>query len=651
MSTNDVVGRVALPVTKRQISGMSNVFVAPDALFLAFQAAVIGRYSLERELGRGGMGVVYLAREVRLDRLVAIKLLPPEFAAQDRLRDRFLREARTAARLSHPYIVPIHGVDEVGDFVFYVMAYIDGETLAQRVASRGPLPPADATRILREVAWALAYAHAQGVVHRDIKPANILIERGSERALVADFGIARHTHTPGETMVGELLGTPDYMSPEQATGEPVDGRSDLYALGAVGFFMLTGRTPFTAPTTQAMLAQQITKIAPSVTAVAHSVPLYLARAIDQCLEKDPARRPTTGEVLADALSPSLEHRSEIPVPVRVFLDRRRMVPAIIPGAMLLPGATGLLVEAMTAGHVGKGLIAVAAMAAGVTLPIGIVIMRLRSVLKRGYRLSDIIAAIRTRQARAREEFLYEFGQTISVRERLMHGGSLALLATSALSILGWIFGVPKAVAVPIAVMAGYTGGIMMVVGNKWRRLRANKGALWSKFWQSKPAQVLARGAGFKLRERGAPTNRPTELAIAMSAESLFGSFPKEMRASLGDVPGVLRSLEAHAQSARARIEELDAMVEQAQHAPKAGVSDERQAKLVFDLRADRARAETRLGEVVAALENVRLDLLRLHAGVGTPDGITQDLAAARALSDDAERLIAGVREVEASLEH
>src|SRR5881397_3895163 len=217
---------------------------AVDPLFLAFQEAVAGHYALERELGRGGMAVVYLARDVRLDRSVAIKLLPPELAAQDKLRDRFMREARTAARLSHPHIVPIHAVDEVGGFVFYVMAYVDGETLAERVMSRGPLPPAEATRVLREVAWALAYAHAQGVVHRDVKPANILLERGTGRAMVTDFGIARLAAASGETAVGELLGTPEYMSPEQAGGDVVDGRSDLYALGAVGFFALTGRPPF-----------------------------------------------------------------------------------------------------------------------------------------------------------------------------------------------------------------------------------------------------------------------------------------------------------------------------------------------------------------------------------------------------------------------
>lgn len=278
-----------------------------DALFLSFQTALAGRYSLERELGRGGMGVVYLAREVRLDRPVAIKLLPPEFAAHDRLRDRFLREARTAARLSHPYIVPIHSVDEIADFVFYVMTYVDGETLGERVASRGPIAPNETTRILREVAWALAYAHAQGVIHRDVKPANILLERGTERAMVTDFGIARLTHASGE-MVGELLGTPEYMSPEQACGESLDGRSDLYSLGVVGFFALTGKLPFTGTSAQSLLAQHISKPAPPVSSVARGVPGPLSRTVDQCLEKDPALRPATGEALANALARSRDAR-------------------------------------------------------------------------------------------------------------------------------------------------------------------------------------------------------------------------------------------------------------------------------------------------------------------------------------------------------
>jgi serine/threonine-protein kinase len=146
-----------------------------DPLYLAFQSAVAGRYSIDRELGRGGMGVVYLAKEVDLDRPVAIKLLPPDMAASPGLRARFLQEARTAAKLSHPNIIPIHVVDEVHDFVFFAMAFVDGETLAERVRRRGPLPPSEAARLLREVAWALAHAHAHGVVHRDVKPDNILL--------------------------------------------------------------------------------------------------------------------------------------------------------------------------------------------------------------------------------------------------------------------------------------------------------------------------------------------------------------------------------------------------------------------------------------------------------------------------------------------
>src|ERR687888_1383200 len=151
---------------------------APDRLFLDFQAAVAGRYSLEGELGRGGMGVVYLAREVRLDRPVAIKLLPPSKASDPRLRERFLREARTAAKLSHPNVIPIHAVEEIGEFVFFAMAYVEGETLTERVRRRGPLSVSDGARVLRDVAWALAYAHAQGLIHRDVKPDNILLENG-----------------------------------------------------------------------------------------------------------------------------------------------------------------------------------------------------------------------------------------------------------------------------------------------------------------------------------------------------------------------------------------------------------------------------------------------------------------------------------------
>src|SRR5467141_631541 len=295
---------------------------APDRLFLDFQSAVAGRYSLERELGRGGMGVVYLAREVRLDRPVAIKLLPPSKASDPRLRERFLREARTAAKLSHPNIIPIHAVEEIGEFVFFAMAYIEGETLTERVRRRGPLPPSEAARILRDVAWALAYAHGQGVVHRDVKPDNILLERGG-RALVADSGIARRVQAlpPGKSGEAELVGTHEYMSPEQASGGLLDGRSDLDSLGVVGYYALSGRLPFTASSVAALLAQHVSKPCPPLTAP--GAPRSLLAAVERCLEKDPARRPQTGEQLATVLGTALDTRRDLPVPLRAFLAEAR----------------------------------------------------------------------------------------------------------------------------------------------------------------------------------------------------------------------------------------------------------------------------------------------------------------------------------------
>ncbi|MFN8581420.1 MAG: serine/threonine-protein kinase [Gemmatimonadaceae bacterium] len=211
-----------------------------DPVFLAFQSAVAGRYSIDREIGRGGMGIVYLAREVHLDRLVAIKLLPPRLATDPQLRERFLREARLAAKLSHPNIIPIHAVAEVGDFVFYVMAFVDGETLTERVRTRGPLPSSECARVLRDVSWALAHAHRQALVHRDVKPDNILLEADTGRVFVTDFGIAA---TVQEGNGVTIAGTPEFMSPEQALGTALDARSDVYSLGVTAYFACTGK-PF-----------------------------------------------------------------------------------------------------------------------------------------------------------------------------------------------------------------------------------------------------------------------------------------------------------------------------------------------------------------------------------------------------------------------
>ena len=272
---------------------MSELAVLADALR--------GQYDIEREIGRGGMGVVYLARDLKLDRPVAIKTLPAHLAGSPEVRERFLREARTAAHLSHPSIVPIHRADEIAGQVFFVMGYVDGESLAQRIQTQGRPPFAETVAQLRDVALALGYAHARGVIHRDVKAENILIERSTGRALVTDFGIARLAESKPLTATGQVLGTVHYMSPEQVSGEPIDGRSDVYALGVVAFLALSGRFPFDSETPSAILVSHVTKPVPRLAVAAPDVPLALAAIVDRCLAKSPNERFETSGALAEAL--------------------------------------------------------------------------------------------------------------------------------------------------------------------------------------------------------------------------------------------------------------------------------------------------------------------------------------------------------------
>ncbi|MBA4071233.1 MAG: hypothetical protein C0497_05255 [Gemmatimonas sp.] len=261
-------------------------------------------YELDKEIGRGGMGIVYKAKDRRLKRSVAVKLLPPELAFRSEIRSRFLREAETAAQLSHPNIVPIYSVDEKGGLVFFVMGFVDGGNLAKRIHDGGPMPPDEVRRILREVADALAYAHAHKVVHRDIKPDNILLDVQSQRPMVTDFGIARAISEGGEarlTATGIAIGTPAFMSPEQSAGDrDLDGRSDLYSLGIVAYQMLCGDLPFSANSTPALLVKHLSERPIPIDQRA-SVPPDLARIVMLLLEKDPANRFQSAAELKTAL--------------------------------------------------------------------------------------------------------------------------------------------------------------------------------------------------------------------------------------------------------------------------------------------------------------------------------------------------------------
>ncbi|MEX1186055.1 MAG: protein kinase [Gemmatimonadaceae bacterium] len=275
--------------------------------------ALSANYELEEEIGRGGMGIVYRARDKRLKRSVAVKLLPPELSFRSDIRTRFLREAETSAQLSHPNIVPIYTVGEEGNLVFFIMAYIGGDNLAKLIHDRGPLDPAEVRRILREVAEALQYAHGRKVVHRDIKPDNILLDADTGRAMVTDFGIARAViEGSGSklTATGMALGTPAYMSPEQAAGDSnIDGRTDIYSLGVVAYQMLCGELPFDAPNTPAMLVKHLSEMPPPISDRCRGVPDDLARAVMLMLEKSPdARFPSAG-----ALAVALES-GNVPIP-------------------------------------------------------------------------------------------------------------------------------------------------------------------------------------------------------------------------------------------------------------------------------------------------------------------------------------------------
>ena len=266
-------------------------------------AALEGRYTIERELGEGGMATVYLADDLKHERKVALKVLKPELAAVVGA-ERFLVEIKTTANLTHPHILPLFDSGEADSFLFYVMPHIGGESLRERIDREKQLSVDDAVAITRKVADALDYAHEHGVVHRDIKPGNILLsERGEP--LIADFGIALAVAQAGGgriTETGLSLGTPHYMSPEQATGDrDVDPRSDVYALGCVLYEMLAGQPPFSATTAQAVLVKVLTMDAPSITSERRTVPPHVGHALAKTLEKLPADRFTSAAEFATAL--------------------------------------------------------------------------------------------------------------------------------------------------------------------------------------------------------------------------------------------------------------------------------------------------------------------------------------------------------------
>ena len=581
--------------------------------FLALQKAVAGRYSLERELGRGGMGVVFLARDVALDRLIAIKLLPPQLADNGELRARFLREARTAAGLSHPHIVPIHAVEEHGDLVCFVMGYIDGETLRQRVLRTGPLPIADAMRVIQEVAWALDHAHARGVIHRDVKPDNVLLERGTGRALVTDFGIARVAASPSDT--GGLLGTPHYMSPEQAEGRAADARSDLYALGVTAWFAVTGKLPFDAPTVAGLLTKQVSERPGPVANVAVDLPPRFAAAIDRCLEKDPARRfPDAGE-LAEAVRGARGPLPEAPPALRAFVrdaiaaGGEIAVPLMV-GAGSLGVYAGFFSQDMFAGFVFLPISALGVGLAGARL--GQLFGKARDLVHQGYDHANVRPVV-TRENRAIEE---EARLTPSAKRGIGRDTVVAtVLGAAKTGIFIWLASIDGPVWLNFL---GAVGAVMVpatAVRRIWGDARRGRPNLWLKALGGRLGAFLFKAARLGIKDRPLPipsVDQPTEVALGGMVLALYDGLPTPLRRRFAQVPDLVHRLERDAQILRGHGPELNG----------------------------------RLADAVAALETLRLDLLKLAAGAAGPEELTQDIEAALRIGEAVDAAVEARSEVE-----
>ena len=622
---------------------------AVDPLFLSFQLALAGRYSIDRELGRGGMGIVYLAREVHLDRSVAIKLLPPEMT-HAASRARFLREARLAAKLSHPNIIPIHAVEETGSFVYYVMAFVDGETLAHRVRTRGPLPSSEAARVLREVAWALAYAHGQGLVHRDVKPDNILIESASGRVLVADFGIAA---AASDTSVqdGGIAGTPEFMSPEQALGKQIDARSDLYGLGATAFYAFSGRFPFEGTSATEVLAKQVTEPAPPLASLGLAVPGKLASLVDRCLAKEPDHRPASAQALAEQLGVALEQRRELPAALRSFVKRDGKLNGpgtLLGGLTLLPlSIAASQLVGMAAGY-RLGLVAgYGTFLLGLTAaPFAYCTYAARRLMLLGFAHGDVGPAYKAEIEQNNEEIAVAQHGSSPTLKRVLKLLPKAFLGVFALATAVMVLGPSSAIRYTsplVGLSLGATFFATIAYLAIWQRHEDVDTEFWAKVWMGKIGKAAFSVAHRLLGNRvpqSAMTHRATELSLGMAAEQLYDSLPKETRLALGDLPALLKRLQGDAQSLRKRHDELQEAL---------GETADAASPEYAEVRALRDSIHAKLGDAVGALETIRLNLLRLHAGSATVEGLTTHLGLAADVSEEVERLIAAHEEVERSL--
>ena len=600
------------------------------------QDAVAGTWSIERELGRGGMGVVYLARDVALDRPVAIKVLHPELAADSEQRVRFIGEARTGARLSHPHLVPIYAVEERGDIVFFVMALIDGESVGEKVRRQGPLDAPEAERIMREIGWGLAYAHVMELVHRDVTLDNILLERSTGRAVLADFGIASEIDRVGE---GNLVGTPAYLAPEVIQGEGASPRSDLYALGIASWTMLAGRTPFIADDASATLLMHVSEPVPSLKNAAPRTPSRLIRAIENALQKSPADRPHSIEDWIGLLD-TRETGSALAAPLQRWTTRWELVRPFYALSMsviaMVTAERAMYLLEMMAGRYGRGTEFLWSMVqAGATVLLaalivhaGIEISMLRKLARQGYDVNDLDLALATAQSEARRAGT----RKATLLGRVVHdigwlGGVLYALLALAMMKWFWVF-LPSdydrwqfgralqeiGLWAYVAFMSSL--GFSFIVPAFHLKPDSMFVRLRNAFWRSSLARGLMRVASIGLPRGAAPENtlhRPTELVLDLAIEELWQALPTPAQESMSEVPSLVASLRRRVAQLRETERLFDALT------PSRG----------GDVATIRQRLADRHAAGVTALERIRLLLARLGSEAAPAGAFTQQLQDAR----------------------
>jgi serine/threonine-protein kinase len=622
-----------------------------DALRERVAAALQHQYDIIDEIGRGGMSVVYRARDLRLGRDVAIKVLPPELAHDPAVGSRFTREAQTSAQLSHAHIVPIFDVGERDGIAYFVMSLVTGGSVGTRLEHQ-PLRAVDEVRrLLCETADALAYAHLRGVIHRDIKADNILIDGASGRALVTDFGIARAIESGTRlTQTGVAVGTPTYMSPEQAMGErQIDGRSDIYSLGVLGYQMITGRVPFTASNSMALLLKHVSEKPQPIAELRPEAPRQLCDAIERALRKAPEERWATASAFRDAImeadehSPSWRVESREPLRYNSPVPRSRREPSPVPKSKSVRGGASTAAPSLSP-VIGE------------------------------FELEPPHLASLTTDERAD---LRLWHGRVNLLDRVKSFRRYTL-ATHAAWIVGMIcFGFGVAEAPPLVV-----GAIVPFVMTRtwWRRGKS----LRSRGLRIRGVLLARRSRGALLR--GAPTNRalrklaprpvlesPRGAVIRKAAEEkeailgIIASLSKADRAMLPDVIPTVNALVERVAKMATRLHDLDASYDpEAIPMLDARIADSenspdstdalrqltvlrRQRVSVQHAARERVELARRLDHASLALANLRLDLAKLKSSglESVLDDVTSATQEARALSRDIGSALEAVAEVRA----